>query len=97
MRLHLAAVIASNFTNHLFSISEQLLEQEHLSFTLLKPLIEETVAKAFELSPLKAQTGPAIRHNHEVMRKHRLLLREFPKLMQIYEVMSDSIMQSSQD
>jgi predicted short-subunit dehydrogenase-like oxidoreductase (DUF2520 family) len=97
MHIHLAAVIASNFTNHLFSITEQLLNQEHLSFALLKPLIEETVAKAFDLSPLKAQTGPAIRHNHEVMGKHKLLLRQSPQLLQIYEVMSHNIMKSSQE
>jgi len=97
LRIHLAAVIASNFTNHLFSITEKLLEKEQLSITLLKPLIEETVAKAFELSPLKAQTGPAIRHNQDIIGKHKLLLKQFPHVLHIYEVMSDSIMQNSQD
>jgi predicted short-subunit dehydrogenase-like oxidoreductase (DUF2520 family) len=59
--IHIAAVFACNFTNHLFSISETILKKEQLDFVLLESLIKETVAKSIEIGPKKAQTGPAIR------------------------------------
>ncbi len=43
--IHVAAVFANNFTNHLFSISQVILEQSGLSFEIFKPLINETVRK----------------------------------------------------
>src|SRR5690606_12757332 len=42
-QLHLSAVFACNFTNHLLGISRELLEIANLDTTLLQPLIEETI------------------------------------------------------
>jgi predicted short-subunit dehydrogenase-like oxidoreductase (DUF2520 family) len=90
--LHLAAVIASNFTNHMFALAEKVLKERDLSFKLLEPLIQETVAKAFSMSPLQAQTGPAIRGNHEVIQKHLALLEEYPATRELYKIITESIM-----
>ena len=38
-KLHLAAVLANNFTNHLYHMAGKLLEKEDLDFNLLRPLI----------------------------------------------------------
>ena len=42
LKLHVAAVIVSNFTNHLYAIAEEFCTSEHVDFNLLKPLIMET-------------------------------------------------------
>ncbi|CAM4391786.1 Predicted oxidoreductase, contains short-chain dehydrogenase (SDR) and DUF2520 domains [Pedobacter westerhofensis] len=89
--LHLAAVFACNFTNHLYQLSSLLLEQHHLKFDLLKPLITETAQKIQNAVPAEVQTGPAVRDDQETMKKHLQLLQGSPELQQIYELLSNSI------
>ena len=62
-QIHLAAVFANNFSNHMYTIANELCEKEGLPFDLLKPLIMESTAKLQVLKPDKAQTGPAIRND----------------------------------
>ena len=90
--LHLAAVFAGNFTNHMFSVAERLAQQHGLSFELLNPLMEETTAKAIALSPKLAQTGPASRGNRKIMDMHLSLLHDQPGLQELYRLISESIM-----
>jgi predicted short-subunit dehydrogenase-like oxidoreductase (DUF2520 family) len=90
--LHLAAVIASNFTNHMFALTEKVMQERNLSFDLIKPLIQETIAKALFMSPLQAQTGPAVRGNNEVIEKHMTMLENHPEIRELYRVISESIM-----
>ncbi len=92
---HLAAVIASNFTNHLLSIADQVLKENDSNLDLLKPLIMETVQKAFELSPIASQTGPAKRQDHQTMQKHLDLL-DSDRHSEIYELISQSIISEQQ-
>jgi predicted short-subunit dehydrogenase-like oxidoreductase (DUF2520 family) len=89
--LHLAAVIANNFSNHLFYQAENLLKEHGLDFDLLHPLIAETAQKAILMSPAKAQTGPAARGNRKIMEKHLKMLADKPELAEIYRIMSKSI------
>ncbi len=89
--LHLAAVIASNFTNHMFAVTEKVLQERNMSFDLLKPLIEETIAKALFMSPFTAQTGPAVRGNKEIIDKHMAMLDNHPEIKELYRVVSESI------
>jgi predicted short-subunit dehydrogenase-like oxidoreductase (DUF2520 family) len=89
--LHIAAVFACNFTNHLYHLSSSLLEQHQLKFDLLKPLITETAQKIQHAQPFEVQTGPAIRDDQETMRKHLELLGGSPELQQLYETLSNSI------
>jgi len=90
--LHVAAVFACNFTNHLLAISERLLSVENLEFSLLKPLIQETIRKALEASnPAIVQTGPARRGDRQTMEKHLEYLDKYPQWQGLYEVLSESI------
>ena len=91
LTLHLAAIMVNNFVNHLYVLAEQILEKEHLSFDLLKPIIEETAAKAFDPGPRKSQTGPAARNDKIVIEKHLDLLSWSPDIQKIYKVLTDSI------
>ncbi len=90
--VHCAAVISSNFSNHLFVLAQSLLKDHGLSFDLLKPLMIETVSKAFEIGPLNAQTGPAKRRDKKVMDEHLKLLESLPGIKKIYEMLSNDIM-----
>lgn len=90
-QLHLAAVFACNFTNHLLGISRQLLQQADLPDTLLQPLIQETVAKAMQQHPFQVQTGPAVRHDQNVLEEHLKLLQDHPLYQQVYQLLSQSI------
>lgn len=89
--LHLAAVIACNFSNHLYELSSRLLEQHDLKFDLLKPLILETAEKVQSALPAEAQTGPASRNDQKTIKKHLDLLNGTPDLQKIYEMLSNSI------
>lgn len=88
-RLHLAGVFANNFVNCMYALAAEQLEQADLPFELLLPLIRETAQKVQTMSPRKAQTGPAVRHDTEVMQRHLHLLTEQQK--EIYSLISKNI------
>ena len=90
--LHVAAVFASNFTNHMLALAQQILEQHDLDLELLKPLIAETMNKALAIDPEEAQTGPAARGDIEILDKHIQFLKTDPKLAEIYKVISQHIL-----
>ena len=94
LKLHIAAVIVSNFPNHLYALAEQYCRKEGLDFRQLLPLIEETATRIKDISPAKAQTGPAIRHDDETIQKHLALLNDHPQLKKIYELLTESIDQN---
>jgi predicted short-subunit dehydrogenase-like oxidoreductase (DUF2520 family) len=89
--LHLAAVFACNFTNHLFTIAKTILEKEQLEFKILQPLIEETIQKAFLNGPEKSQTGPAIRNDSKTIESHMKMLDSQPQLRNLYKDLSENI------
>lgn len=89
--LHVAAVFACNFTNHLMAISQQLLEAENLEFDLLRPLIAETAGKVQLSDPETVQTGPAVRGETEIISSHLNMLEEKPELQELYRQLSQSI------
>ena len=93
MKLHLAAVFGCNFANHLFHLSAQIAQQAGFEFSVLSPLILETVHKALASgNPKEAQTGPAIRNDRKVMQKHLDLLTAHPGWQEIYAILSENIM-----
>lgn len=89
--IHVAAVFASNFTNHMLAISKELMEKHKLDFDWLKPLIVETINKSLAIGPEKAQTGPARRGDLEILDNHMLFLSEDEKISEIYRVVSQDI------
>lgn len=94
--LHLAAVFACNFTNHIYALAEKLLEEQEIPGEVLLPLIDETAAKVHEMKALEAQTGPAIRYDENVIRKHMEMLSD-PTMREIYQLMSQSIHKEATD
>jgi predicted short-subunit dehydrogenase-like oxidoreductase (DUF2520 family) len=94
LKMHIAAVIVSNFTNHLYKLAEDYCQKEGIDFRQLIPLIEETVSRLKAISPSKTQTGPAIRHDVPTVQHHLAQLEKYPQLKEIYEVMTESIQSS---
>lgn len=91
LNLHAAAVIVSNFTNHLYSLGAEFCKNENLNFDLLKPLILETAQRVINNSPFDLQTGPAARRDIQTLEKHLRLLSKYPKLRTTYMRLTDSI------
>lgn len=89
--LHLAAVFACNFSNHMYTLAERVAETAGLPFELFKPLIRETAEKAIDTGPLNSQTGPAVRNDMVVINKHLELLSFSPELRSIYHHLTSSI------
>jgi predicted short-subunit dehydrogenase-like oxidoreductase (DUF2520 family) len=90
-QLHLAAVFASNFANHLWGIAYEILQQHDIDPQILLPLITETAAKLQTLSPPQAQTGPAVRHDDALLRQHLRMLEDQPTPRALYALLSQSI------
>ncbi len=92
LKLHVAAVIVSNFTNHLYALAEEFCNKENIDFKLLAPLIKETAKRVETISPAAAQTGPAARNDIFTLDKHLRLLTNYTRLKYIYLKLTDSIM-----
>lgn len=98
LALHLSAVWAGNFTNHMLARANQITTLFDVDFEVLKPLILETIRKALAAdNPAHVQTGPARRHDQTTLRKHEKLLQEKPVLADLYRVISNSIAQLDDD
>jgi predicted short-subunit dehydrogenase-like oxidoreductase (DUF2520 family) len=91
MRLHVAAVVVNNFTNHLYSLAEAYCINSGISFELLKPLIIETAERIQYFQPALMQTGPAYRGDVATLAKHMSLLKEHPSLLALYKQLTESI------
>jgi predicted short-subunit dehydrogenase-like oxidoreductase (DUF2520 family) len=91
LKLHVAAVVVSNFSNYIFTLTKAYCEKEHIPFDMLLPLIQETALRLNEFSPVDVQTGPAIRGDRLTMQKHLELLQEYSELKKIYEIISEGI------
>ena len=91
LKIHVAAVLVNNFTNHLYSLAAEYCEQEQVSFDLLKPLIDETTDRLKDHDPRLLQTGPAVRNDQPTIERHLQMLAAYPALKKVYEVMTESI------
>lgn len=89
-KLHLAAVFVNNFTNHCFTIAQEVCDDNKLSFDLLRPLLSSTAQKALTHRPDKVQTGPAKRNDQETLKRHIEQLQN-PKQQEVYKALSKAI------
>ncbi|NET34649.1 MAG: DUF2520 domain-containing protein [Cyanothece sp. SIO1E1] len=90
--LHVAAVFVNNFSNHLYDLMDQWLEEEDIPFDLLRPLILGGAQKVQRLSPREAQTGPAVRSDLNTVKRHLEILQEKrPELVKLYKILTESI------
>src|SRR5690606_32582626 len=68
--MHVAAVLVNNFTNHLCTIAEDICQKNQIPGKILQPLLRETIDKLSNLSPMEAETGPAVRHDQNTIYAH---------------------------
>lgn len=92
LKLHVAAVVVNNFTNHLYSLAYDFCEKENIDFSMLLPIIEETALRLQKKAPGSMQTGPAKRKDIITLDKHLRVLNAHPQLRSIYLKITDSIM-----
>ena len=91
MQVHMTGVWANNFVNHLYYIAGNICEQNNVPFDVLLPLIQETANKVIEMSPKDAQTGQAKRGDQVIIDRHLEALQDDSRLLQIYQILTDSI------
>ena len=89
--LHVAAVFASNFTNHMLYLAQEIMKENSLSFEWLKPLISEMITKSLSIGPENAQTGPAKRGDLETLDRHMDFLKDDEAVSELYKIISQDI------
>ncbi|MDE6340196.1 MAG: DUF2520 domain-containing protein [Muribaculaceae bacterium] len=95
--LHVASVYACNFVNHLWYIAEKILNDNGMSFDVIRPLLKETLDKTENLSPYSGQTGPAVRKDTKTLDSHLDFLNESGEnkdIIEIYNLLTSSIIHS---
>lgn len=88
--IHLSAVISCNFSNRLISEAKNILDKENLDYQILRPLILETVNKAFDMDPVLAQTGPAVRGDDNIIIQHLAML-DTNEMKEVYGLITNLI------
>lgn len=93
LQIHLAAVFACNFTNAMYVSAYEIIEKNlnKKDTELLHPIMLHSFQKLQKVHPKKAQTGPAMRNDTYVMKKHLTLLKSDKQLTQVYKTLSDLI------
>lgn len=87
---HLAAVFANNFTNHCYTVAQEICKKEDIPFEILHALINKTAQKAITNSPSDVQTGPAKRNDTSVITTHQNMLEDEDHIS-IYNTLTASI------
>ena len=94
-KIHLAAVFACNFTNHMLVLAKKICDESNNDFSLLLPLIKKTFNQINE-NPIKLQTGPAFREDLGVIEEH-LKIIEDKNLKKIYNFLSQNIIHTKNE
>ena len=89
-QLHIAAVFACNFSNHMYSIADDLLAKKNIDFKILLPLIRKTNANLENYRPKEVQTGPAKRKDTAIIQEHIATIKE-NEIKELYHRISDNI------
>src|SRR5690606_28185196 len=88
--VHITAVFVSNFTNHMFTIGNEICKENKIPFEIFSSLIKETINKIEEIEPINAQTGPAARGDTDTIKKHLNLITN-EKIKLLYLNITESI------
>ena len=89
-KLHIAAVFSCNFSNHMFAISEEILEKSNIDFSIMLPLIKQTISKLSDNKAKAVQTGPARRKDKKIIHDHIKNIDD-QDVKIIYEIISNHI------
>jgi predicted short-subunit dehydrogenase-like oxidoreductase (DUF2520 family) len=92
--IHLAAVFACNFANHMQTIAGDILEDQQIPSEIIKPLIEETCRKIISGNSRLNQTGPAQRGDNGILESHSQMLDNYKDYQAIYNLISKHILQT---
>ncbi len=90
--IHIAAIFACNFSNHLVSIAADMMREIDFDYELLVPLINETTEKLQKMDPVTAQTGPAVRNDTDIINSHLEALKHRPRDEELYKLLSENIL-----
>jgi predicted short-subunit dehydrogenase-like oxidoreductase (DUF2520 family) len=89
-QLHITAIFACNFSNHMYSIADDLLTEKDIDFRILLPLIKQTIAKLNTNKPKAVQTGPAKRKDMKVIQEHINFIQQ-EDIKELYQKISTNI------
>ena len=89
-QLHIAAVFACNFSNHMYSIADELLAKKDIDFKILLPLIRKTINNLESNKPKEVQTGPAKRKDAAIIQEHIATIQE-KEINELYQKISANI------
>lgn len=94
--IHIAAVFSCNFTNHLYAIAQKILKEKGLEFSILEPLIKESIRKMLSAESISdIQTGPAQRHDYKTIKEHeKMLSQKNHEIEKIYNNITNSIIKN---
>ena len=92
-QLHIAAVFACNFSNHMYSIADDLLTEKDIDFKILLPLIKQTIANLNTNRPKVVQTGPAKRKDIKIIQEHINLIQQ-EDIKELYRKISNNIIKT---
>ena len=87
---HLAATFANNFTNHLLSITDEIINKFNLNKDFFIPISNQTIQKFKENKSKESQTGPAIRNDIKTIKKHEKILKN-SNYLNLYKIITKSI------
>lgn len=92
-KVHLAAVFVNNFVNHIFTLSDKIIEEQNLPKNLLRRLIYSTFENIIRgEDSYSLQTGPARRGDMVTLNRHLALLNNDIFSAEVYKVISNSIL-----
>ena len=89
-QLHIAAVFACNFSNHMYSIADDLLAKKNIDFKILLPLIRQTITNLERNRPKEVQTGPAKRKDTAIIQEHIATIKE-KEIKELYQKITTNI------
>lgn len=93
LKVHLAAVFASNFSMASVVMAQQLLKEQNMPEYALNQLVRNGMNKLSSMSAFSALTGPAKRKDHDTINQHLLLLAQRPEFKDVYEAVTAFILQ----
>ena len=91
--LHISAIGINNFTHFILAKSKQYCINKNLSFSLLRPLLKQTIETfSNEEIPLQKQTGPARRGDLTIIKDHIDALTSDKEFQALYKELSQYIL-----
>lgn len=91
LKLHLGGVVVNNFSNFLYTLTDEFCRREGVDFSLLQPIIRETAGRISHFAPRDMQTGPAVRGDKSTCERHLKLLSNYETMKELYNIFTIKI------